>query len=68
VRGYAEARPLGAADLAAVPLFHALCHLANLGLLAQNAADWGTLRLSDWLLDRELAFFRRWEAEHPEGA
>jgi Ser/Thr protein kinase RdoA (MazF antagonist) len=67
VGGYAEARPLGAADLAAAPLFHALCHLASLGVFADNVAEWGILDMSDWLLDRELAFFREWEAEHPEG-
>jgi Ser/Thr protein kinase RdoA (MazF antagonist) len=67
VRGYAEVRPLGAGDLAAVPLFHALCHLASLGVFAENVAEWGILDMSDWLLDRELAFFRRWDAEHPAG-
>jgi Ser/Thr protein kinase RdoA (MazF antagonist) len=64
IKGYKEKRPLAAADLAAVPLFHALCHLSSLGLFAENVGDWGILDMSDWLLDRELAFFRQWEAEH----
>jgi Ser/Thr protein kinase RdoA (MazF antagonist) len=67
VKGYTETRPLAAADLAAVPLFHVLCHLSSLGVFAENVGDWGILDMSDWLLDRELTFFREWEVEHLEG-
>jgi Ser/Thr protein kinase RdoA (MazF antagonist) len=67
IQGYIETRPLSAVDLAAVPLFHALCHLSSLGIFAENVADWGVLDMSDWLLDRELTFFRQWEAEHLDG-
>jgi Ser/Thr protein kinase RdoA (MazF antagonist) len=65
LRGYAAVRPLGAADLAAVPLFHAIHHLWRLGVQAHNVADWGASRLSDSNLNRELAFLRAWDAEHP---
>jgi Ser/Thr protein kinase RdoA (MazF antagonist) len=67
LKGYTERRPLAAADLAAVPLFGAIRHLWSLGLQASNVADWGILRVSDGILDRELAFFREWEARHLEG-
>jgi Ser/Thr protein kinase RdoA (MazF antagonist) len=67
VKGYTETRPLAAADLTVVPLFGAIRHLWSLGLQASNVADWGILRVSDWILDRELTFFRAWEAEHMEG-
>jgi Ser/Thr protein kinase RdoA (MazF antagonist) len=64
LRAYAEVRRPGANDVASVPLFHAMCHLSSLGVFAENASDWGTLRVSDWLFDREFAFLRKWEAEH----
>jgi Ser/Thr protein kinase RdoA (MazF antagonist) len=64
IKGYTDKRGLRDADLAAVPLFHALCHLSSLGVFAENVGDWGILDMSDWLLDRELSFFREWEAEH----
>jgi Ser/Thr protein kinase RdoA (MazF antagonist) len=67
VKGYTDTRRLIAEELAAVPLFHALCHLSNLGIFAGNVHDWGLLRMSDWLLDRELTFFRQWEVDHLEG-
>jgi Ser/Thr protein kinase RdoA (MazF antagonist) len=64
MKGYTETRPLAAAELAAMPIFHATCHLAMLGGYAENVDDWGALRLGDSLFDRELAFFREWEAKH----
>ncbi|OGO35677.1 MAG: hypothetical protein A2147_04105 [Chloroflexi bacterium RBG_16_57_8] len=64
LKGYTEKRGLATGDLAAVPLFHAICHLLRLGILAENTADWGSLLLDNWLLDEELAFFRKWELEH----
>jgi Ser/Thr protein kinase RdoA (MazF antagonist) len=64
IKGYSEARRLSETDLAAVPLFHVLCHLSSLGVFAENVSDWGILDMSDWLLDRELSFFREWETEH----
>jgi Ser/Thr protein kinase RdoA (MazF antagonist) len=62
--GYTEIRPLSAADFAAVPVFHAAAHLSSLGLFAENIGDWGAADMNDWLFDRELEFFRAWEAEH----
>src|SRR5439155_6307555 len=38
LQGYTERRCMAEADLAAVPLFHALCHLASLGVYAENVA------------------------------
>ena len=61
LKGYTATRRLAAGDVLAVPAFHAICHLSNLGILAENALDWGRLRVSDWLLNRELAFSREWE-------
>jgi Ser/Thr protein kinase RdoA (MazF antagonist) len=65
LKGYGATRPLGAADIAAVPLFHAAGHLSSLGLFAENVGDWGSADMSDWLFDREIKFFREWEANHP---
>ncbi|OGO35679.1 MAG: hypothetical protein A2147_04090 [Chloroflexi bacterium RBG_16_57_8] len=67
MKGYNENRRLAAADLAAVPLFGAIRRLWSLGLQASNVADWGILRVSDWILDSELAFFRKWETEYLDG-
>jgi Ser/Thr protein kinase RdoA (MazF antagonist) len=64
LKGYTERRRLAAVDLAAVPLFHAICHLLSLGILAENAAEWGSLLMGNRLLDQELTFFRKWESEH----
>ncbi len=64
LEGYLHRRRLAVADLEAVPLFCAIHHLWRLGLQASNVADWGILRVSDSILDRELTFFREWEAEH----
>jgi Ser/Thr protein kinase RdoA (MazF antagonist) len=61
---YLERRNLSAADLAAMPLFHALARLGSLGLLATHADTWGILRVDDTNLDGSLAFFRQWEAEY----
>jgi Ser/Thr protein kinase RdoA (MazF antagonist) len=62
--GYLERRNLSAADLAAMPLFHALARLGSLGLLATHANAWGKLRVDDTNLDGSLAFFRKWDAEY----
>jgi Ser/Thr protein kinase RdoA (MazF antagonist) len=66
LKGYTETRPLAAADLAAVPLFHTVNHLWSLGMRAGNVAKWGALFMGDWYLDWQLTFFRNWEAEHGE--
>ncbi len=64
LRGYTETRPLGAADLRAIPVFHAISELFYLGLNVCKTTHWGSLRLSDSYLDGKVAFFREWEAEH----
>jgi Ser/Thr protein kinase RdoA (MazF antagonist) len=64
VRGYAEIRHPGETDLATVPLFNGLCRLRSVGLHAGKVVEVGTSRVGDWYLDRELAFFRKWGAEH----
>lgn len=63
LRGYAESRPLGAANLDAIPVFEAACRLFHLGLRASYAADLGLV--DKWYIDHDLAFFEKWEAEHP---
>jgi Ser/Thr protein kinase RdoA (MazF antagonist) len=67
LKGYSERRPLGAADLTIVWLLVAVHHLWRLGLQASNVADWGILRVSDSILDRELNFFREWETTKWQG-
>ena len=64
LRGYADVRPIGRADLRAAPVFHALRHLAALGRRAEGASEWGTRQIGSGVIDEELAFFRAWEAEH----
>ena len=64
LKGYTERRRLAVADLAVVPLFHAIRHLWVLGLRAAKAADTGTLSVSGCYLDFELTYLREWEAEH----
>jgi Ser/Thr protein kinase RdoA (MazF antagonist) len=66
LKGYTETRPLAAADLAAVPLFHTVNRLWSLGMRAGNVAKWGALFMGDWYLDSQLTFFRNWESEHGE--
>jgi Ser/Thr protein kinase RdoA (MazF antagonist) len=67
LEGYNEKRLLGTADLAAVPVLVAVRHLWRLGLQAGNVADYGILRVSDLVLDRELMFFREWENSQQQG-
>ncbi len=64
IRGYTDQRALGAADLAAVPIFHAIRHLWSLGLEARCAPALGVWRLADEYLDAELSFFRECERTH----
>jgi Ser/Thr protein kinase RdoA (MazF antagonist) len=67
LRGYADVRPIGRAELRAAPVFHALRHLAALGGRAEGAGEWGTKQIGTAVIDEELAFFRAWEAEHAGG-
>ena len=64
VRGYQERRPLAPADLTAATLFCPVHRLWRLGMQAEHAQEWGVVRLSDSVLDRELKAFRAWEAEN----
>lgn len=66
LRGYRERRLLGAADIAAVPLFHALSRVWSLGMRARNAPHCGSWPLEGGYLEAQLRFLRRWEAENPE--
>jgi Ser/Thr protein kinase RdoA (MazF antagonist) len=66
LKGYTETRRLDGADLAAVPIFHAMSHLWALGAYAGNANRWGIQFVTGGYFDSELAFFRRWEADHLE--
>jgi Ser/Thr protein kinase RdoA (MazF antagonist) len=67
VRGYRERRPLAAADLAAVPVFHGISRLWTVGLDARNAARWGTLPMSDYYLDNYMRSLREWDDEYGRG-
>jgi Ser/Thr protein kinase RdoA (MazF antagonist) len=67
LRGYTEVRRLAAVDLAAVSLFCAISHLWVLGIRANRVAVGCSVRISDWSFDRELTFFREWEAKYIEG-
>jgi Ser/Thr protein kinase RdoA (MazF antagonist) len=64
-RGYEEIRPLGAADLAALPVFLAIARLWSLGVRAANARLRGTWPMEEGHLDGCLSSLRRWEAEAP---
>jgi Ser/Thr protein kinase RdoA (MazF antagonist) len=66
VRGYREARALRAADVSAVPLFHALGRVWRLGVRARNAPHRGSWPFEGGHLEAQLRFLRRWEAEHLE--
>jgi Ser/Thr protein kinase RdoA (MazF antagonist) len=63
IEGYQQRRWLTAADLAAATMFCPVHRLWRLGLQASHVQEWGVLRVSDSVLDRELTFFRTWEAE-----
>jgi Ser/Thr protein kinase RdoA (MazF antagonist) len=63
VNGYTQARPLAAADLAAVPVFHGISRLWTIGLDASNVWRWGTLPMSDFYLDSYLESLRSWEVD-----
>ena len=60
VSGYQERRSLSPADLAAATLFCPIHRLWRLGLQAEHAQEWGVVRLSDAVMDRELRAFRTW--------
>lgn len=60
--GYQESRRLTAPDLAAASVFCPVRRLWRLGLQASYTKEWGVLRVSDSVLDKELEFFRTWEA------
>ena len=64
VSGYRERRSLSPADLSAATLFCPIHRLWRLGLQAEHAQEWGVVRLSDAVMDRELRAFRTWEAEN----
>lgn len=68
VKGYTEIRNFAAADLAAVPLFHAICQIWSAGVFARNVAHWGTVCMSDEYLDGVLASIRKLELKNLEGS
>jgi Ser/Thr protein kinase RdoA (MazF antagonist) len=63
LQGYAERRPVAAADGAAIAPFVALCELWVMGGRVARVPDWGILWLDD-RLERGVRFLKRWEAEH----
>src|SRR5215472_5935387 len=68
LEGYRSVRPIGEADLGAVPLFVAARAIWLRGLHAGNTADWGRSWLNDAYWDRLLKGLREWEARHLDGA
>jgi Ser/Thr protein kinase RdoA (MazF antagonist) len=67
LEGYRSLRPIGDADLAAVPLFVAARAIWLRGLHAANTADWGRSWLNDAYWDRLLTGLREWQAKHLRG-
>ena len=67
VEGYRSLRPIGATDLAAVPLFVAARAIWLRGLHAANTADWGRSWLNDGYWDRLMKGLREWQAKHLRG-
>jgi Ser/Thr protein kinase RdoA (MazF antagonist) len=67
LEGYRSKRPIGAADLAAVPLFVVARAIWLRGLHAANTADWGRSWLNDAYWDRLLKGLREWQAKHLGG-
>src|SRR5215468_4279338 len=67
LEGYRSLRPIGEADLAAVPLFVAARAIWLRGLHAANTADWGRSWLNDGYWDRLLKGLREWQRKHREG-
>jgi len=65
--GYAECRPIAAADLAALPYFVLIRHIWLLGLHTANGQDWGFGWLDRGYMDNAMKFLRDWEAEHLDG-
>jgi Ser/Thr protein kinase RdoA (MazF antagonist) len=63
LRGYEEIRPLGAADLAALPVFLAVARLWSLGARAANARWRGSWPMEEGHVEACLGFLRSWEAE-----
>ncbi len=64
LEGYRSLRPIGEADLAAVPLFVAARAIWLRGLHAANTADWGRSWLNDAYWDRLMKGLREWRAKH----
>jgi Ser/Thr protein kinase RdoA (MazF antagonist) len=63
-QGYGEVRTISPQDLQATHLFEPVRHLWRMGLQADHASEWGSVRLNETFLSSEVALFRRWEAEH----
>jgi Ser/Thr protein kinase RdoA (MazF antagonist) len=61
--GYANLRPLRAADSDAVSVLYAVHRLWALGLRAENVRRWGTRQVSEDVVDEEVAFLDAWHEE-----
>ena len=68
LEGYRSVRPIGEADIAAVPFFVVARAIWLRGLHAANTADWGRSWLNDAYWDRLLKGLREWQAKHLEPA
>jgi Ser/Thr protein kinase RdoA (MazF antagonist) len=68
IRGYADVRRPAAADLEAVPLFHAIRRLWSLGMEARNAPALGSYRLGVEYLEPELRSLREWQTAYGRDA
>jgi Ser/Thr protein kinase RdoA (MazF antagonist) len=59
--GYRSVRPIGEADLAAIPTFVAIRHFWLMGEYASRLPLWGTESLPTEWIERQADFLRRWE-------
>ena len=65
--GYVARRPLNETNKEAVPVFLTLRHLFMLGMMAENALDWGTVAIRDTNLDGWLTFLQQCEQKYLGG-
>jgi Ser/Thr protein kinase RdoA (MazF antagonist) len=62
--GYTEERHLSDLDLQFTTYFLAIRHFWSMGINANNGYDWGFSWATDGYFDRQIKFFREWEAEY----
>jgi Ser/Thr protein kinase RdoA (MazF antagonist) len=66
IRGYQSVRAIGAADLAAAPLFHAVSRLWSLGMRARSASFRGACFLDDAYMAKLWRLCHEWQLDYIE--